>query len=78
MSASVCPAIDNSFGPYAGSCRGGFDFTLLFEETILSLLPLCLILVVVPWRALYLVRRTTKVDGTVLLPLRLVGLISLR
>ncbi|KAL8840168.1 MAG: hypothetical protein Q9176_004016 [Flavoplaca citrina] len=71
MSASVCPAVDNSFGPYAGSCRGGFDFTLLFEETILSLLPLCVILVVVPWRALYLVRRKTKVDGTVLLPLKL-------
>ncbi|KAG9258286.1 multidrug resistance-like protein [Emericellopsis atlantica] len=33
----ACP--DGSFGPWAGpDCRGGFDFTLLFEETILSIL----------------------------------------
>ena len=76
MSASVCSVIDNTFGPYAGGCRGGFDFTLLFEETILSLLPLCIILAVVPWRVLYLVRRTTKVDGTMLLPLKLVRMES--
>ncbi|PHH65591.1 hypothetical protein CDD81_2026 [Ophiocordyceps australis] len=29
---------DDSFGPWAGpSCRGGFDFTLLFEESILAI-----------------------------------------
>ncbi|KAI6782255.1 Leucinostatins biosynthesis cluster protein H [Emericellopsis cladophorae] len=33
----ACP--DGNFGPWAGpDCRGGFDFTLLFEETILSIL----------------------------------------
>ncbi|KAM0457365.1 hypothetical protein ACHAO4_003163 [Trichoderma viride] len=37
MSTASCP--DDTFGPWAGpQCRGGFDFTLLFEETILSIL----------------------------------------
>ena len=34
--------IENQFGPLiATSCLDGFDFTLLFEETILTILPLC-------------------------------------
>lgn len=57
-----CKQVDDTFGPYAKSCRGGFDFTLLFEETILSILPLGLLLIVVPFRISYLFRRTIKVD----------------
>ncbi|KAI4279834.1 MAG: hypothetical protein L6R38_004935, partial [Xanthoria sp. 2 TBL-2021] len=72
MSSSSCPVIDDTFGPYAGSCRGGFDFTLLFQESILSILPLCILLLVVPFRVLYLVRRTIKVDRRLLLPSKLV------
>ncbi|KAL8732959.1 MAG: hypothetical protein Q9166_002357 [cf. Caloplaca sp. 2 TL-2023] len=72
MSSTACPAVDDTFGPHARSCRGGFDFTLLFEETILSILPLCVLLVVVPFRTLYLVRRTVKVEQNRLLPWKLV------
>ncbi|KAL8819211.1 MAG: hypothetical protein Q9223_002310 [Gallowayella weberi] len=57
MLSEKCLLVDDTFGPYAGSCRGGFDFTQLFEEGILSLLPLCLLLLVVPFRVTYLFRR---------------------
>ncbi|KAL2132691.1 hypothetical protein VTI74DRAFT_3471 [Chaetomium olivicolor] len=56
-----CARLDDSFGPHAGECRGGFDFTLLFEETILTLVPVGVLLVVLPPRVWYLWRRTRKV-----------------
>jgi len=37
-----CTSIDNTVQLYAGHCRGGFDFPLLFEESILVLLPIVL------------------------------------
>jgi hypothetical protein len=37
-----CTSIDNTVKLYAGHCRGGFDFPLLFEESILILLPIVL------------------------------------
>lgn len=37
-----CISIDNTVQLYAGDCRGGFDFPLLFEESILILLPILL------------------------------------
>lgn len=44
-----CDAADNSFGPAVPSdCRGGFDFTLLFEQAILSILP-CALFLLVAW-----------------------------
>ena len=67
-----CRLVDDTFGPYAGSCRGGFDFTLLFEESVLSILPLCLLLVVLPFRVLYLFRRAIKVNQHFLLLSKLV------
>ena len=34
------PQADNVFGPRVSvSCRGGLDFTLLFEQAILSIVP---------------------------------------
>lgn len=68
-----CTLVDESFGPYAGHCRGGFDFTLLFEESILSILPLVLLLGIIPLRIVYLVRRSVKVERGILLPLKLVS-----
>ena len=62
-SVSSCARLDDSFGPHAGACRGGFDFTLLFEETILTILPVCLILAVSPFRIWFLSRRAKKVTG---------------
>lgn len=73
MSSVSCTLVDNTFGPYAKHCRGGFDFTLLFEESILSVVPLILLLGIVPLRILYLVRRTIKADGGLLLPSKLVS-----
>ena len=37
-----CTSIDNTVQLYAGHCRGGFDFALLFEESILVILPISL------------------------------------
>ena len=44
-------ADEDSFGPAVNaSCHNGFDFTLLFEETVLTLLPLSLLLIFLPYR----------------------------
>ncbi|KAF4440788.1 hypothetical protein F53441_12196 [Fusarium austroafricanum] len=51
------PSCDDSFGPYAGDCRGGFDFTLLFEETILILPITILLMLAAPLRIAYLLRK---------------------
>ncbi|KZL81674.1 abc transporter [Colletotrichum incanum] len=55
-----CP--DQSFGPWAGAtCRGGLDFTLMFEETILTIPLQCIFLLVLPLRLgqLYYMSRKT-------------------
>ncbi|CAM1501184.1 Fc.00g103460.m01.CDS01 [Cosmosporella sp. VM-42] len=58
----ACPAgVDDSFGPWAEGCRGGFDFTLLFEESILTIPLQCLFLLVLPIRVTQLVKTNTKV-----------------
>lgn len=62
MASSVC---DDSFGPHSGDCRGGFDLTLLFEESILVVPINALLLLAAPCRALYLLRRNAvKVDNS--------------
>lgn len=50
-----CPSdADDTFGPVIlASCRGGVDFTLLFEHTILSILPACIFLL---WSALRIIQ----------------------
>jgi ATP-binding cassette, subfamily C (CFTR/MRP), member 1 len=61
MASSAC---NDSFGPYARGCRGGFDLTLLFEEAILVVPINALLLLAAPCRALYLVRKNTiKVEN---------------
>ena len=72
MSAAECNAIDQTFGPWAGPCRGGFDFTFLFESAILSILPLAVMIVLAPLRIQYLLRRTTKVVPSSLLSAKMV------
>ena len=59
------PRFDDSFGPAVdGACRDGFDFTLFFEQTILSIAPSILLLFLVPprLRALYCVSVKTFAD----------------
>ncbi|RGP72643.1 canalicular multispecific organic anion transporter 2 [Fusarium longipes] len=66
---------ENSFGPHRG---GVFDFTILFEQSILSLLPTALFMLLVPLR-LFVLRnhqRVTETGGT-LLWLKLVTLVVL-
>ena len=58
-SLDACTRIDDSFGPHAGDCRGGFDLTLLFEESILVVPINALLLLAAPCRALYLLRKNT-------------------
>lgn len=70
--SSVCVRLDDTLGPYARGCRGGFDFTLLFEETILSLSPLAIFLIIAPLRILFLFKKDKKVVQSPLLSLKLV------
>lgn len=73
MDSTRCPVIvDRSFGPWAGQCRGGFDFTLLFEETILALLPTCAFLLACPSRLLYLRSKPIRVKRSILMYSKLV------
>jgi ATP-binding cassette subfamily C (CFTR/MRP) protein 1 len=48
---------DNVFGPVVAlPCRQGFDFTLLFEQSVLSIGPSCIFLLVLPLRLFWLYR----------------------
>ncbi|CAH0043540.1 unnamed protein product [Clonostachys solani] len=51
---------DDTFGPVVSHCRGGFDFTLLFEQAILSILPSVLVLAASVYRLLGLRRQSVK------------------
>jgi ATP-binding cassette subfamily C (CFTR/MRP) protein 1 len=43
--AEFCDAADDSFGPTIHpECRGGFDFTLLFEQAIFIIIPCAILL----------------------------------
>ncbi|KAK4201212.1 putative ABC transporter [Triangularia verruculosa] len=58
--SAACAHLDDSFGPHAGECRGGFDFTLFFEETILIIPPTGLILLVSLPRVWFMWRKAKK------------------
>lgn len=58
-SNTPCP-YDNTFGPAVGDRRGGFDFTLLFEQTILSIVPNVVLLLLAPFRIVHLLRSAKK------------------
>lgn len=61
--SAACAHLDNSFGPHAGECRGGFDFNLFFEETILTILPAGLILLVSLPRVWFMWRKAKKLTS---------------
>jgi ATP-binding cassette, subfamily C (CFTR/MRP), member 1 len=74
MASLDCSSIDNSFGPHAGRCRGGFDLTLLFEEAVLTIPITCGLILAVPWRVVYLLRKgTVKVNPDYLRYLKVVS-----
>ncbi|KAH7141839.1 putative multidrug resistance-associated protein, partial [Dactylonectria macrodidyma] len=71
---------DATFGPAVpriAECRGGFDFTVTFEESILSIGTACLLFVILPWRLLFLWRETRKTKSTWLHEIKLLGFATL-
>ncbi|KAH0496963.1 hypothetical protein TgHK011_004301 [Trichoderma gracile] len=67
ISAPLCAATaDAAFGPVVdAACRDGFDFTLVFEQSIFVLLPASLLLLVAPLRLLKLHKASVKVTDNV-------------
>lgn len=60
--SSKCPIeVETGFGPSA-DCYDNFDFTLLFEESILTIVPTILTLLLLPWFILRLRKSERKVD----------------
>ncbi|SCN87678.1 related to multidrug resistance-associated protein [Fusarium fujikuroi] len=64
-SENLCTSsLDASFGPFVGpECRDGFDFTLVFEQSILVLSPAALLLILAPVRLFRLRNVPVKVTG---------------
>lgn len=60
MSTTCQPGSDDVFGPVVQGCRSNFDFTLLFEQTILSIGPAALLLLFAPPRLVTLLRSSKK------------------
>lgn len=71
-----CPT-DRGFGPWAGNCRGGFDFTLLFEESVLCLSVQCIFLVGLPVRVWQLRREDGKVSRSFMKWVKIVSFVLL-
>jgi hypothetical protein len=59
-----CPlTADNAFGPViVPSCRQGFDFTLMFEQSILSIAPTALLLLLIPLKSYWLCTSDVKIS----------------
>lgn len=71
---SCLDGIDDTFGPWAGpGCRGGFDFTLFFEDTILTIPLYCLFLIALPVRVYQLAQADVKVVPSLHKTLKLVS-----
>ncbi|EED17878.1 ATP-dependent bile acid permease, putative [Talaromyces stipitatus ATCC 10500] len=61
MPSNSSPGVDNVFGPAVGTgYRDGFDFTLLFEQSILSIPPATILLIIPPLRIRYLLRKNFR------------------
>jgi hypothetical protein len=66
-------AVEDRFGPIVNGCRSNFDFTLLFEETILFIGPLCLAWALAGCRVLQLWPRRASIRSGPLLPSKFVS-----
>lgn len=67
-----CLSIDNTVQLYAHECRGGFDFPLLFEETILVLLPVALATLIAVFRLTSLLKNPVTTASKLLVGLKAV------
>jgi hypothetical protein len=66
---------DSQFGPIvAADCRGGFDFTVVFESAILNILPAACFLLLGAFRLSQLSRKPPKVRSSAL---RITTLVSI-
>ena len=64
-----CPVtVQDEFGPVVNGCGSDFDFTLLFEESILFILPLCLSSVLAILELARRYHRQILFKGGILLP----------
>jgi len=67
---------EQQFGPSA-DCYGGFDFTLFFEETILTITPTAIVLLLLPFFIYGLWKHKAKVSQTWHHGAKLVGTTSI-
>ena len=74
-STGSCTVVDEGvFGPQVTrSCLQGFDFTLLFEESILTITPVCIALIWLPFRIHSLWKSDSKVQRSWLYVLKVVS-----
>ncbi|KAL7938200.1 P-loop containing nucleoside triphosphate hydrolase protein [Trichoderma chlorosporum] len=73
ISTPLCaPTADAAFGPVVdAACRDGFDFTLVFEQSIFVLLPAALLVLAAPLRLIQLRKSPIKVADHVLRVIKL-------
>ncbi|PYI08342.1 P-loop containing nucleoside triphosphate hydrolase protein [Aspergillus sclerotiicarbonarius CBS 121057] len=75
--SSKCPLeVETGFGPVA-DCYDHFDFTLLFEESILTIAPAALTLLLLPWFLGRLYKQERKVEGSWHHVVKLIGWFAL-
>ncbi|KAI8395666.1 hypothetical protein FOFC_21196 [Fusarium oxysporum] len=65
--------VEDTFGPVVKGCGSNFDFTLLFEETILCILPLCVAICLAVFRITRLWTKPVIFKGCFILPLKLIA-----
>ena len=70
---------DLKFGPGVGEdCRGGLDFTLLFEQALFTLIPAAIFLLVFPFRLFHLAKTEVRARASPIRTAKLVHEISNR
>lgn len=73
MAVTFCPE-DRSFGPTTSiQCRHGLDFTLLFEESFLTILPAALMIIASTIRVFFLRNKRKVVLGNSFYDLKFVS-----
>ncbi|KND90065.1 Multidrug resistance-associated protein 1 [Tolypocladium ophioglossoides CBS 100239] len=60
-----CTQADQTFGPGVSKpCRDGLDFTLLFEQALLTLVPATIFLLAFPFRLVYLAKTEVRAQAS--------------
>lgn len=79
-STPLCaPTADAAFGPVVdAACRDGFDFTLVFEQSIFVLLPAAMLVLMAPLRLLQLRKSPIKVADQASRMIKLVSRLTTR